>query len=836
MGEGGAVGRISAAGGILGESGLSTPGTARRLGGVKPHACLIPVIVLVFVCASARQLLADDPSVSYIFPPGGQRGETVEFKVGGHYLHGEAPFLMTGEGVKASATVVETETLWLEGPIIYGPPAQRGEDYPRDHLGTVVIAPDATPGVRHWRVSTSQGVTPLMRFAVGELPEIVEQEIDGEPIPERVELPLTINGRVFPREDVDIWTFELKKGQAVTARVDAQALGSPLVARLEIRQGGGATAVAQVSGSTGQDPGVRFVAPADGVYEARIHDVGFGGLQHYVYRLTLSAEPWADVVYPLGGKRGSTVELSRFGNGLEERLSFAIPADAPDWLALPSSIVGKRDRPLFLRVDDSVEMLEIEPNDNPAEASPAAHPGIVFNGRIDRAGDVDHWAFEAAKDDEFEFELIGGNADVPVFPSLEIWNEERRLAASPVFISPVKFAFKAPADGVFFARVSEKFASRGGPNHVYRLKLDKAESGVPDFRLTFSIDALSVLRDRVGPTEEQLPMIDTPRAVRWTVNAERFGGFDGGIELSAEGLPEGLVAAPVSIGKGQPAATIKFTAAPTTKIGDYPVTIRGTAKIGEKGAETDLTRTATFVTGPGEPKIEQLLVGVGMPAPFWFVGDYELLYVPRGSIHQRKYRLFRNGFEGPITVRLSDRQIRHLQGNTGPEFVINPGDGDEFFYPVELGPQLEEQRTSRTTIMLMADLVDHDGTKHRISYASFGQEQQAIVLATANLLTIELERASVVAKPGEKLRIPVRLNRDAGIANRTVEISLDIPAHVGGISAEPVQVAPGQAQAVFEVSLGEQAGPFNMPLTVRAVTTGEGDPNVALAQLRLKTE
>ncbi|MFM7866696.1 MAG: hypothetical protein ACKPHU_21000, partial [Planctomycetaceae bacterium] len=33
---------------------------------------------------------ADEPTASYIFPAGGQRGTTVEFHVGGHYLHDNA--------------------------------------------------------------------------------------------------------------------------------------------------------------------------------------------------------------------------------------------------------------------------------------------------------------------------------------------------------------------------------------------------------------------------------------------------------------------------------------------------------------------------------------------------------------------------------------------------------------------------------------------------------------------------------------------------------------------------------------------------------------------------
>ena len=54
----------------------------------------------------------------------------------------------------------------------------------RDVLGEVRIAPDAPLGTRPWQLWTAQGATPALRFMVGDLPEVVEQEIDGDPVPD----------------------------------------------------------------------------------------------------------------------------------------------------------------------------------------------------------------------------------------------------------------------------------------------------------------------------------------------------------------------------------------------------------------------------------------------------------------------------------------------------------------------------------------------------------------------------------------------------------------------------------------------------------------------------
>ena len=140
---------------------------------------------------------------------------------------------MLGPGVEASGEVRRVETVWFEGPLLPLPDSQQAEDYPQDYGGTVTIAADAPPGPRAWRVWTAQGAAGSLPFVVGDLPEIVEREADGDPVPTPVTLPLTINGRIFPREDVDLWTFPLSAGQVLTARVDAGRLGSPLDPWLE---------------------------------------------------------------------------------------------------------------------------------------------------------------------------------------------------------------------------------------------------------------------------------------------------------------------------------------------------------------------------------------------------------------------------------------------------------------------------------------------------------------------------------------------------------------------------------------------------------------------------
>ncbi|HEY7309894.1 MAG TPA: PPC domain-containing protein [Gemmataceae bacterium] len=234
-------------------------------------------------------LSANPPKASYIFPAGGQRGRTVKVRVGGLYLYKNCSFEMLGAGVEASKELKSTPTLWFEGPLLPLPASQQAEDYPRDVAGEVRIAPDAPLGARRGRLWTAEGAAGGLRFVVGELPEIIEHEIDGDPIPVDVSLPVTINGRIFPREDVDDWTFPARKGQNIRAEVCAARIGSLLDSRLEVFDPHGRK-IAENDDADSADSRLRFTAAEDGKYRLRILDANQQGGPAYVYRVTIAAD------------------------------------------------------------------------------------------------------------------------------------------------------------------------------------------------------------------------------------------------------------------------------------------------------------------------------------------------------------------------------------------------------------------------------------------------------------------------------------------------------------------------------------------------------------------
>jgi hypothetical protein len=786
-------------------------------------------ISVVIASSFANQGLAEEPSVSYIFPAGGQRGTSVSFRVGGHYLHGNAALEMLGPGVTASPRVRETNTTWFEGPIIPLPASQQTEDYPKDHLGSVHISADAETGIRYWRISTSQGATPARKFIIGALPEVMEEEIEGNPISTVVKLPVTINGRIFPREDMDIWTFPARAGESITCDVNAKSLGSPLEARLEVIDPHGRHLDEAIDRS-GADPRLQFKAATDGVYQVRIHDVNAGGLQNYVYRLTITAEPYVNSIFPLGGRRGSKLLLQLAGHGLPvESAEVTLPNDAPKTFTSQLNFDKSGLTPVLLDVDDLPERIESEPNQTTSNLDPIATPAIL-NGRIGEPGDIDHWEFTAKKDESLNLDLRASRLGSPLDSVLIVLDANGKQLARSDDISgdqtDSRLLFKAPADGVYFLKIHERFASRGGPAFSYRLRV--APPPMPDFSLTFSADALTAVREIAGLSPEEKKKRPQPKPAQLRISAERTGDFQGEIEIAVEDLPSGVTVKGNKIAAKQPRTDLTFTASSTAKIAAGPALIRGTAKINGR----DVTRLATLQLPRGEPPLDRVLLAVAIPTPFKAYGEYLLSYAMRGSVFHRRYLLDRGGFKGPLTARLADRQFRHLQGVQGPEIPISP-EASEFDYPVTLPPWMEIGRTSRTVVMVSGTLQDADGTEHIVSYSSGEQNDQIIAVISPGLLSVESSRRSLMTQPNGAAELRLLVQRDETLANVPVKVELVVPPHIRGITAEPVIVPAGKSEAVLRIAFGPQPGPFNMPALIRAATLDPKTPHFAEAPLEL---
>lgn len=744
------------------------------------------------VCGIAARTHAEPPGAAYIFPAGGQRGTTVPVRVGGYYLHDGADFRMAGSGIQAAPRIERTETIWFEGPVIPQPASQRKEDYPVDYAGSVSIEADADCGLRRWSAATEQGVTRSMPFLVGVYSEVVENEIDGRAIPQQVTLPVTVNGRMFPREDVDIWTFDLEAGETVTCVVHAARLGSPLDARLEVRDPSDRR-IAEDSGTFGADPWVRFTAATTGRYAVHIHDAAFGGLQQYVYRLSMTSGPYVDAVFPLGGRAGETITLHLRGVNLDSTtVDVPLPSEGQGTYVWRPDFAGGFEMGCPLDVGEDPEFGE-------GGAGAVDVPGVL-NGRIDAPGEADEWTFAARQSEPVTVQVLAADFGSLLDSVLQVLdNAGAVVAEADDEGSSVdsRLTFNPPADGRYVLRITDRVSSRGGPGYAYRVRLTTSVNpDRPPFAVTLPADAFTI--DRGG--ELQLK-VDVVRS-----------GYDGEISLTLEGLPEEVAQEEAVVPRGKTKATLKLSATNEARIAVCDVRLVGTADF-----EGTMVSQVAMLPVSGVERLDRARLAVAVPTPFRFAGIFESKFAPRGSVYERHYTLERGGFEGPIAVSLADTQARHLQGVRGPTIVVPPGE-TEFDYPVELPPFLEVGRTSRTCLMAVGEVPLEDGRSAKVTYTSQAQADQIIVLTAPEELSIVCERGSVSAAPGSEVRLPLRIGRAPRLTN-PVRVQLICPPHISGVTAKAVTVAGEQESAELTLRFEKgDLGPFNMPLTVRATT------------------
>jgi hypothetical protein len=239
---------------------------------------------------------------------------------------------------------------------------------------------------------------------------------------------------------------------------------------------------------------------------------------------------------------------------------------------------------------------------------------------------------------------------------------------------------------------------------------------------------------------------------------------------------------------------------------------------GEPNSQVTTTEAPVVATwepaGDNETVFDTLKLAVGLPTPFKVWGIYNSEYVNRGSSYTRKFFIDRGEFDGPIKIMLADTQARHLQGVTGHLLVVPPED-TEFVFQIQLPPWMQVGRTCRSCVMGVAEVTDHDGSRHTVSYSSQEQADQIVCLVAPRLMFVDAEIQTASVQENGSLHVPVRLNR--GTLSGKAVIELVLPNHLRGIIAESITLPSTETKGVLELKFKNVSDiDWNMPITVRA--------------------
>lgn len=115
--------------------------------------------------------------------------------------------------------------------------------------------------------------------------------------------PFTVTGRLPKRESAAAYAFTARKGQALTAQAEAQALGFPLAPVLRVLDSRGKQLARAEPAKLHADVELTFTPPADGTYRVEVRDLYDEGGPRHLFRLR--------VVRP-GARVGLSVSSDRF--------------------------------------------------------------------------------------------------------------------------------------------------------------------------------------------------------------------------------------------------------------------------------------------------------------------------------------------------------------------------------------------------------------------------------------------------------------------------------------------------------------------------------------------
>src|SRR5438132_2508355 len=378
--------------------------------------CLLLTTHCVLFCAApARaQMPLHPPEIRTIFPIGGVQGSTVEVLVDGQNVSDPAAVAISGEGVRAGVVAEEHAA----------PVRIVGNSTARIRLE---IAPDAPLGIRELRLLTPAGLTNRALFEVSRgMASVRESEPnDSFAAAQKVPIPVTIDGRIYPSEDVDTYRFTVESGDELLFRVTAQPLESSLDGYLTLRDSSGRELASNDDYVT-RDPALAYRFQKAGEYAIEVRDVDYGGSLESSYRLTSSREPYLRTVYPLGVHRGIAADLQLFGLNLaqlagrgpdwympENEVPQARYEVAPDVLAGPKEFrlatPGGASNPVMVETLDVPEVREVEPNDDGPRAQRLPVPGVghgqIYGGKSNPRGDADLWRFTAKNGDKLRLSI-----------------------------------------------------------------------------------------------------------------------------------------------------------------------------------------------------------------------------------------------------------------------------------------------------------------------------------------------------------------------------------------------------------------------------------------------
>jgi hypothetical protein len=506
--------------------GQIDPRNAMTLRMIMRYVIAVSMIISFAICISplawAQSVCLPLPRLLSIMPMGGAAGSTFEATIAGENLENAGELLFDHPGIQATA--------------------KRDANGNRElNKYVITIAPDCPVGLVEARITSRLGISSARIFSVGNLPESVRTAANTTLA---TAMPMAVNSvcnaEVSARA-VDHYVFDAQAGKRYIVHCSSRGIDSKLDPVVIVADAQGRDLVVERTGNT-----LDFTASQSGKHIIKVHELTYKGGSGFFYRLTLQElAPESTVpVFP------STQSVSAFS-----------------WppTSLPSAASTMEDE----NVDGQSITLPCD-----------------IAGRFFPAADVDSYVFQATQGDVWWIEVASERLGRPTDPSIVVqqsqgegesqkWVDLAELndIASPVKVSSNGYAYDGPPfdggstdilgkieikeSGTFRIQLMDLFGgTRRDPRSIYRLIVRKA---APDFAVV-AWGLHMELRNGDRNALSKPLALRAGATIALEVVAVRRDGFDGEIQLSMEGLPDGVTAHGLKIAAGKSRGIVLLTA------------------------------------------------------------------------------------------------------------------------------------------------------------------------------------------------------------------------------------------------------------------------------------
>lgn len=587
---------------------------------------------------SAGSCSAAAPQLRKISPQGGQRGTEVEVVLEGQRL-----------GLNPQAI------LWHEPGINV---TSLKEVDGNKVAATLSIPAECSPGRYATRLRTASGISNVMTFHVGTLPEVTEAEPNSDweksqPLEFTPETGgVVVNGTVT-NEDVDCFSFEATAGKPISIEVEGIRLGrtffDPVITLYDST--GKEIAKCDDWPLLKQDAALSLLAPSDGKYVVELRESAYRGNGNSAYRLHIGKFPRPLAVYPPGGRVGEKLVVKWIGDAAGDAGEEVTLTETPtsNFGYFPTSADrGTAPSPHPLRVVDMPVAGEAEPNNGYKQASSAEAPGAM-HGVIDRPDDTDYFRFALKNKQTIQIRLHARTIGSPLDGVMRLLGPDGKRVAGNDDDSgqPDSFInYTAKADGEHFLEVSDHL-KRGDPAFIYWIEaLERA----PHVDLGFEEQQRYVAK-----------LLDVPRGNRNAVMLRATRRNVGGdLQFQWRDLPEGVAVEMFPLAENYNRLPVVFTANHDAPMGHGLASISAERIDGEKKVHpltANFSQLNSMVRGQNNVEMwgytdSRAVVSVTEDAPYSIrIVEPKSPLVQRGSKNLRIVAERQEGFDEAILVR-----------------------------------------------------------------------------------------------------------------------------------------------------------------------------------------